>query len=59
MATEMSELRQDECGTTAHNEAAPRSDDASEYEKEEKGFDKGLKAWLQVLGAFFLWFNSW
>lgn len=22
-------------------------------------FDTGLKAWLQVLGAFFLWFNSW
>lgn len=22
-------------------------------------FDAGLKAWLQVLGAFFLWFNSW
>lgn len=22
-------------------------------------FDMGIKAWLQVLGAFFLWFNSW
>lgn len=22
-------------------------------------FDKGLKAWLQVLGAFFMYFNSW
>ncbi len=22
-------------------------------------YDTGTKAWLQVLGAFFLWFNSW
>ncbi|KAL6799974.1 putative MFS monocarboxylate transporter [Trichoderma sp. SZMC 28012] len=26
---------------------------------EELEFDTGIKAWLQVLGAFFLWFNSW
>ncbi|KAL7954893.1 putative MFS monocarboxylate transporter [Trichoderma compactum] len=25
----------------------------------ELDFDTGIKAWLQVLGAFFLWFNSW
>lgn len=22
-------------------------------------FDTGTRAWLQVLGAFFLWFNTW
>jgi hypothetical protein len=27
--------------------------------QEEQEFDKSLKAWLQVLGAFFLWSNSW
>jgi hypothetical protein len=38
---------------------------ASPTEKETKdqdvqfNFDTGMKAWLQVLGAFFLWFNSW
>ncbi|PKK41920.1 hypothetical protein CI102_14505 [Trichoderma harzianum] len=26
---------------------------------EDLEFDTGIKAWLQVLGAFFLWFNSW
>ena len=31
----------------------------SGYGNSEHNFDKGLKAWLQVLGAFFLWFNSW
>jgi hypothetical protein len=31
----------------------------SGYGTSERNFDKGLKAWLQVLGAFFLWFNSW
>ena len=31
----------------------------SGYENAEPSFDVGLKAWLQVLGAFFLWFNSW
>jgi hypothetical protein len=31
----------------------------SAYGSSEDDFDTGLKAWLQVLGAFFLWFNSW
>jgi hypothetical protein len=26
---------------------------------EQFEFDTGIKSWLQVLGAFFLWFNSW
>jgi len=29
-------------------------------EKEpELSYDTGLKAWLQVVGSFFLFFNSW
>lgn len=31
----------------------------SGYGSSEHDFDTGLMAWLQVLGAFFLWFNSW
>jgi hypothetical protein len=31
----------------------------SGYGSSEQDFDNGLKAWLQVIGAFFLWFNSW
>jgi len=31
---------------------------AQEREKEIT-YDRGLKAWLQVFGAFFLWFNTW
>jgi hypothetical protein len=30
-----------------------------EYKNDEREFDVGVKAWLQVLGAFFLYFNSW
>jgi hypothetical protein len=29
------------------------------YANGEHDFDTGLKAWLQVFGAFFLFFNSW
>jgi hypothetical protein len=31
----------------------------SGYQNEEGSFDTGLDAWLQVLGSFFLFFNSW
>ncbi|KAN0072260.1 Major facilitator superfamily domain containing protein [Elaphomyces granulatus] len=31
----------------------------SDYQNGEHVFDTGLKAWLQVVGAFFLFFNSW
>jgi hypothetical protein len=27
--------------------------------EQEPEFDTGLKTWLQVLGSFFLFFNSW
>lgn len=33
--------------------AAPAND------KEEPSFDSGFAAWLQVLGSWFLFFNSW
>lgn len=36
----------------------PIDEGAKEYDVQFE-FDTGLKAWLQVLGAFFLWFNSW
>jgi hypothetical protein len=29
------------------------------YDNTEQDFDTGIKAWLQVLGSFFLYFNSW
>jgi hypothetical protein len=29
------------------------------YQNGESSFDTGLIAWLQVLGSFFLFFNSW
>jgi hypothetical protein len=42
-----------------HN-TLPASQDKEIGDKSEQlVFDSGIKAWLQVLGAFFLWFNSW
>ncbi|RFU76400.1 major facilitator superfamily domain, general substrate transporter [Trichoderma arundinaceum] len=29
------------------------------HDDEKQDFDTGVKAWLQVLGSFFLYFNSW
>jgi hypothetical protein len=37
----------------------PQEEKASGYGNAEHDFDTGLQAWLQVLGAFFLFFNSW
>ncbi|KAL1970544.1 hypothetical protein VTN77DRAFT_4188 [Rasamsonia byssochlamydoides] len=37
----------------------PEEPKASGYHNEEQDFDTGLKAWLQVLGSHFLFFNSW
>ncbi|PVH95771.1 MFS general substrate transporter [Periconia macrospinosa] len=39
-----------------HSSAVPNT---TKYNNEERQFDVGVKAWLQVLGAFFLYFNSW
>ncbi|KAL7950542.1 major facilitator superfamily domain-containing protein [Trichoderma barbatum] len=36
--------------------AIPQND---EYDSAKQDFDTGVKAWLQVLGSFFLYFNSW
>lgn len=30
-----------------------------DHNEDEMTFDTGLKAWLQVVGAFFIFFNSW
>lgn len=36
------------------------SDSSAIVELERKGLPNGgLKAWLQILGAFFLYFNTW
>lgn len=35
------------------------STDLPPAEKPEQTFDTGLVPWLQVLGSFFLFFNSW
>lgn len=41
-------------------EGASNSSDRTELEKDpEPTFDTGFVAWLQVLGSFFLFFNSW
>lgn len=47
-------------GDTARNSppSAPQENE-SQPPVVEHEFDTGLTAWLQVLGAFFLWFNSW
>lgn len=44
------------------SEIAPspaQEEKATGYDNAVHDFDTGLKAWLQVLGAFFLFFNSW
>jgi hypothetical protein len=48
-----------ESSIPADGEPLARQEKMSGYEDAEHSFDTGLKAWLQVLGAFFLWFNSW
>lgn len=37
----------------------PTAAEESSYNNHEPSFDTGVLAWLQVLGSFFLWFNSW
>ncbi|KAK2747537.1 hypothetical protein FQN57_002030 [Myotisia sp. PD_48] len=37
----------------------PRVVNASGYNNDEDSFDHGWKAWVQVLAAFFLFFNTW
>lgn len=50
---------EDERGqTTAHTSLGIPIEKVPNYEV-QLDFDTGMKAWLQVLGAFFLWFNSW
>jgi ribosomal protein L12E/L44/L45/RPP1/RPP2 len=47
-----------------NDESNMRTSDASEQQSgekhsEEPTFDTGFLAWLQVVGSFFLFFNSW
>jgi hypothetical protein len=46
--------------SSATPEGNADSNISNSLEKEpEVTFDTGLQAWLQVLGSFFLFFNSW
>lgn len=49
-----------ECGDSTLNGSEPNLiPKMPEGPEPELIFDSGLKAWLQVLGGFFLFFNSW
>lgn len=41
------------------DEAATTLSQEGRHEDVKQDFDTGVKAWLQVLGSFFLYFNSW
>lgn len=43
------------------SESNPQSPETqlSDYQKGYQTFDTGLTSWLQVVGAFFCFFNSW
>lgn len=62
-ATETSNTSLDDSDTTpkevpAQQEKSPQATDSG-YNNTESQFDTGFLAWLQVLGSFFLFFNSW
>lgn len=59
MAMSSAEATEDESHSPPSTALAEAGERGSGYENAEPSFDVGLKAWLQVLGAFFLWFNSW
>jgi hypothetical protein len=48
-----------EVDTVPAHASAPRQEEKSGFDNAEQSYDTGLTAWLQVLGSFFLWFNSW
>lgn len=41
------------------SDPSPSREKDSGYGNAIHGFDTGLQAWLQVVGAFLLFFNSW
>lgn len=43
----------------AKNEENAKVSDSPGDKESEPTFDQGLFSWLQVLGSFFLFFNSW
>lgn len=45
--------------STGTSEDGTASSQKDRYDNVEQDFDTGVKAWLQVLGSFFLYFNSW
>lgn len=53
-----------ENGTTSGNETSDRSDERVEFAEvitqiEDLPPDGGLKAWLQIVGSYLLYFNTW
>jgi hypothetical protein len=45
--------------TKDEENAIANTTDLSPDKDPEVTFDTGLRSWLQVLGSFFLFFNSW
>jgi hypothetical protein len=41
------------------NETATALSQDDRHDDVKQDFDTGAKAWLQVIGSFFLYFNSW
>lgn len=48
----------DSTAPRAEETVAPQANNTG-YNNAENEFDTGFTAWLQVLGSFFLFFNSW
>ena len=55
----MSDHLNDKGDSVAPSQPAARQETSKGYEDTEQDYDTGIQTWLQVLGAFFLWFNSW
>ena len=61
MANGGSKSRPDEAadGMTSRHQTLAIPHQGLDPGKKGQEFDTGLKSWLQVVGGFFIWFNSW
>lgn len=57
-ATSDCSVNESECTQPKVEETVPQANNSG-YNNGEHDFDTGFKAWLQVVGSFFLFFNSW
>lgn len=55
----LAEAVTDSPATRDEENAAPPAFDSPGEKESEPTFDTGIFSWLQVLGSFFLFFNSW